>query len=156
MTDQEIRQYFEQGEPDQDDTITIGAMRQILYNYAKKFNIELQIQEHLPSANRVRFETFKDYFLRNTTDSPLVAYHSSGQLRWRSNLQATPTEDPVTPIELPTEMAPPSEEEQAVSMEMALSVLEELQRADGQVTFADFLRFHNPDGDELRSLNLKI
>ena len=156
MTDEEIQYHFNLGEPDLDNTITIGSMRRILYDYAQDFNIELRIQEHLPSEQRVRFERFKEYFLRNTTDAAFVAYHPNGHLQWKSNLPETPTDEPVVLTNSPTEMLPPSEEEQAVSMDMALDILKELQNTNAQITFADFLRFHNPDADELRTLNLKI
>ena len=153
MTQEEIRQYFDTGEPDQDDTISIAAMRRILYEYAQTFGIELRIEEHLPGKQRIHFETFEEYFLRNTTEAALMAYHPSGHLRWRSNLQETPVEG--TPaINSPTEILPPSEEEQSVSMDMAIEILDELHTEGGHITFADFLRFHNAEG--LRTLNLKI
>ena len=82
-----------------------------------------------------------------------MAYHPSGHLRWRSNLQETPVEG--TPaIKSPTEILPPSEEEKSVSMDMAIEILDELHTDGGHITFADFLRFHNAEG--LRTLNLKI
>ena len=153
MTQEEIRQYFDTGEPDTDDTISIVSMRRILYDYAQTFGIELRIEEHLPGNQRIHFETFTEYFLRNTTDAALMAYHPNGHLRWRSNLQETPVEG--TPsIDSPTEILPPSEEEKAVSMDMAIEILDELHTEDGHITFADFLRFHNAEG--LRTLNLKI
>lgn len=153
MTQEELRQYFISGEPDDEDTISIVAMRRILYDYAQEFGIELRIEEHLSSEQRVHFDTFAEYFLRNTTESAFVAYHPSGHLRWRSNLPETQV-DGELPAETPTEMLPPSQEEQAVSMDMAIDILDQLQTEDGQITFADFLRFHNADG--LRTLNLKI
>ena len=153
MTQEEIRQYFDTGEPDTDDTISIVAMRRILYDYAQTFGIELRIEEHLPGNQRIHFETFEEYFLRNTTDAALMAYHPSGHLRWRSNLQETPVEGTPT-IDSPTEILPPSEEEKAVSMDMAIEILDELHTEGGHITFADFLRFHNAEG--LRTLNLKI
>ncbi len=156
MTHEELRQYFDLGEPDEHDTISISSMRRILYDYAQNFGIELRIQEHLPGNQRVRFELFTDYFLRNTTETALMAYHPSGQLRWKSNLPETPLEESLDTPQAPTEMLPPSEEEQAVSMDMALEILSSLQDNTGTVSFADFLRFHNPDADEFRTLNLKI
>jgi|GEM_PF-5449616 len=156
MTNDEIRTYFDSGSPDENDTITIASIRRILYDYAQDFGIELRIQEHLPSNQRIRFEIFKEYFLRNTTDAAFVAYHPNGHLQWKSNLPETPTEDPVVLPSAPTEMLPPSEEEQSVSMDMALEILQQLQSNNDRITFADFLRFHNPDADELRTLNLKI
>lgn len=153
MTQDEIRTYFDRGEPDQDDTISIVSMRRILYDYAQSFGIELRIEEHLPSSHRVHFDTFEEYFLRNTTDSALMAYHPSGQIRWKSNLPETEVEGE-KPLPTPTEMLPPSAEEQAVSMEMAIEILDGLHTERGHITFADFLRFHNADG--LRTLNLKI
>ena len=153
MTHEEIRQYFEMGEPDADDTISILAVRRILYDYAQTFDIELRIEEHLPGNQRIHFDTFTEYFLRNTTDAALMAYHPSGHLRWRSNLQETAIEGSEI-IEKPTEMLPPSAEEKAVSMDMAIDILEALQTEGGQITFADFLQFHNAEG--LRTLNLKI
>ena len=156
MTPEELRQYFNLGEPDENDTVSIASMRRILYDYAQNFGIELRIQEHLPGDQRVRFEVFKDYFLRNTTETAFMAYHPSGQLRWKSNLPETPLEEVSEAPKFPTEMLPPSEEEQAVSMDMALDILASLQRSTGTVSFADFLQFHNPDADEFRTLNLKI
>lgn len=153
MTQEELRKYFDSGEPNDEDTISIVAMRRILYDYAKKFGIELRIEEHLPSDQRVHFDTFAEYFLRNTTEAAFMAYHPSGQLRWRSNLPETQV-DGSLPIETPTEMLPPSKEELAVSMDMAIEILDSLQTEEGQITFGDFLRFHNADG--LRTLNLKI
>ena len=91
MTHEEIRQYFETGEPDADDTISILAVRRILYDYAQTFDIELRIEEHLPGNQRIHFDTFTEYFLRNTTDAALMAYHPSGHLRWRSNLRKQPS-----------------------------------------------------------------
>ena len=153
MTHEEIRQYFETGEPDANDTISILSMRRILYDYAQTFGIELRIEEHLPGNQRIHFETFAEYFLRNTTDAAFMAYHPSGQLRWRSNLPETSVEGSDT-VEKPTEMLPPSEEEKSVSMDMAINILDALKTEDGQVTFTDFLRFHNAEG--LRTLSLKI
>lgn len=156
MTNDEIRTYFDLGNPDENDTITIASIRRILYDYAQDFGIELRIQEHLPSNQRIRFEIFKEYFLRNTTEAAFVAYHPNGHLQWKSNLPETPTEDPVVLPTPPTAMLPPSEEEKSVSMDMALEILQQLQSNNNHITFADFLRFHNPDADELRTLNLKI
>ena len=156
MTDDEIRTYFDLGNPDENDTISIASIRRILYDYAQDFGIELRIQEHLHSAQRIRFEIFKEYFLRNTTDAAFVAYHPNGNLQWKSNLPETTIDDPVVLPNAPTEMLPPSKEEQAVSMDMALEILQQLQSNNDQITFADFLRFHNPDADEFRTLNLKI
>ena len=85
MTHEEIRQYFETGEPDADDTISILVVRRILYDYAQTFDIELRIEEHLPGNQRIHFDTFTEYFFCNTTDAALILspqYH----LRWRSNL----------------------------------------------------------------------
>ena len=155
MTREEIRQYFETGEPDVDDTISIVSMRRILYNYAQTFGIELRIEEHLPGNHRIHFETFEEYFLRNTTDSAFMAYHPSGQLRWHSNLPETSIEGS-HPVEKPTEMLPPSEEEKSVSMDMAIEILDALKTDGGQITFADFLHFHNPDAEGLRTLDLRI
>lgn len=155
MTQEEIRKYFDTGDPDKDDTISIVAMRRILYDYAQTFGIELRIEEHLPGNQRIHFETFEEYFLRNTAEAAFMAYHPSGQLRWRSNLPETSIED-TEPIEKPTEILPPSEEENAVSIDMAIGILDELHAEDGQISFADFLRFHSPDAEGLRTLNLKI
>mgnify|MGYP001156747032 CR=1 FL=1 len=153
MTHEEIRQYFETGDPDADDTISILSVRRILYDYAQTFDIELSIEEHLPGNKRIHFDTFTEYFLRNTTDAALMAYHPTGQLRWRSNLPETAIEGSEI-IEKPTEMLPPSAEENAVSMDMAIDILDALQSEGSQITFADFLRFHDAEG--LRTLNLKI
>ena len=155
MTQEEIRQYFDTGEPDNDDSISIVAMRRILYDYAQTFGIELRIEEHLPGNQRIHFETFEEYFLRNTTDAAFMAYHPSGQLRWRSNLPETSIEGS-NPIEPNMEFLPPSDEEQSVSMDMAIEILDALHTEGGQITFADFLRFHNPDSEGLRTLDLKI
>lgn len=155
MTQEEIRRYFDTGEPDTDDTISIVAMRRILYDYAQTFGIELRIEEHLPGDQRIHFDTFEEYFLRNTTDAAFMAYHPSGQLRWRSNLPETTIEGTES-MEKPTEILPPSDEEKAVSMDMAIEILDELHAENGQISFADFLRFHSPDAEGLRTLNLKI
>ena len=131
-----LREYFEQGNPDVDDTISVADMRQVLYLYAKTFGIELRIQEHLPGQQRVDFQTFQEYFLRNTTDAALFAYHPSGHLQWKSNLPETPLGEHEH-LQFPSEMAPPSEEENSVSMETALELLE-LLHAPNEITFADF------------------
>lgn len=154
MNTDTIREYFEQGRPDDHDTISVADMRVVLYTYAKTFGIELRIQEHLPGQQRVNFEVFQDYFLRNTTDAALLAYHPSGQLQWKSNLPETSVEN-LDALIFPSEMAPPSDEENSVSMEMAIGLLELLQNQD-EISFADFLRCHNPDEEGLRTLNITI
>lgn len=149
-----LREYFEQGNPDSDDTISVTEMRQVLYQYAKTFGIELRIQEHLPGQQRVGFQVFQEYFLRNTTDAALFAYHPSGHLQWKSNLPETSLGEQ-DGLQFPSEMAPPTDEEYAVSMETALELLELLQTPN-EITFADFLRSHNPDEEGLRTLNITI
>lgn len=154
MENDSLRDYFEQGKPDANNTISVADMRQVLYQYAKTFGIELRIQEHLPGQQRVDFHTFQEYFLRNTTDAALFAYHPSGHLQWKSNLPETPLGEPAE-LSFPSEMAPPSEEENAVSMETALELLE-LLHTPNEITFADFLRSHNPDEEGFRTLNITI
>ena len=44
-------QYFEMGEPDSDDTISILSVRRILYDYAQTFGIELRMKNTYPAIS---------------------------------------------------------------------------------------------------------
>ena len=149
---QEIKSHFESAHPDENYTISVEAMRRTLFNYARTFNIELRIQEHLPAQQRVPFDDFCEYFLSNTTGTPFYAYHPNGNLRWSSNLPTTPIYESieVPPISFTTI----SVEEKEVSEDQVIELLNELHT--GGISFSDFLSSHDPNEVDLRTLDIRI
>ena len=147
---QEIKSHFETANPDENYTISVEAMRRVLYNYARTFNIELRIQEHLPAKQRVHFDDFYDYFLSNTTETPFYAYHANGHLRWTANLPTTSIETTTTST---IGIIPPETLEE-VSEDQVIILLQELNT--GEISFAEFLSSHDPNEDDLRTLDIRI
>ena len=154
MNIQEITEHFENANPDENYTISVEAMRRTLFNYARSYNIELRIQDHLPAQQRVKFEDFCDYILKNTTETPLFVYQTNGILRWTSNIPSTVVETDVLLIS-PSHICPPNLQELGVSDDQVEDVLAKLEL--GQViSFGEFLRSHDPNEDDLRTLNIRI
>ena len=147
----EIKSHFENANPDENFTISVEAMRRTLFNYARTFNIELRVQEHLPAQQRVPFDEFCEYFLSNTTETPFYAYHPNGHLRWSSNLPTTPIDESieVPPIALTTLTV----DEEEVSEDQVIELLDELHT--GGISFSDFLSSHDPNEHDLRSLDIR-
>jgi Ca2+-binding EF-hand superfamily protein len=150
MNNEELQARFSAFDPEETGIITLESFRRILKEYAKEYNVILQIQE--VAANQdilISFKQFQDFMLRNISESPPVYYHPDGSINWVStfDFQEQASEDSTTTT-LP---------EQDVSEETVQELLRQLDCEDEeQISFATFLKHHKPNKDAFRTIDLKI
>ena len=151
MNKEELQERFSALDQEDSGFISLDNFRRILHEYAKEYNVILRIQNI--ETNRdvlISFQEFQDYMLRNVSDTPPVYYHPNGSINWVSTFQF---ENPSSTLPREVEI---SDIDLDVSEEMVLELLQQLDNENGQISFAEFLKYHKPDKDAFQTINLKI
>jgi Ca2+-binding EF-hand superfamily protein len=152
MTHEDLQQKFNDQDPENTGFISLDSFRRILHDYAKEFKVVLKIQEVSNAQDvLISFEEFQSYMLRNISDTPPVIYHPNGAVNWVSTFEFTENQ----PHESKEQFI--VEEDKDVSQETVIELLRQLDNNEnGQVSFAAFLQYHNPEKDAFRTIDIKI
>lgn len=156
ITETFLADTFATYDPDNTGYISMADFRDILHNYAKGYNVSLRIQEHLSNTQQISFSEFTGYFIRDVTENPLISYSPHGVLQWKSNIPSTTVEQSSSKKQQGGEDMPPSAEK-AISVDSIHDILSEM-RTDptGQISFAKFLQYHNPNPKNMCTIDLDI
>ena len=88
--------------------------------------------------------------LRNLSEDSPVYYHPDGSINWVSSFRFNTSGNETNPATM-------NIEEASLSEEAIIEILHRLDsNEDGQLSFAEFLRYHKPGKDAFRTIDLKI
>lgn len=156
ITEEFLANTFANYDPENTGYISMADFRDILHNYAKGYNVSLRIQEHLPNTQLINFTEFKGYFIRDITENPLISYSAHGVLQWKSNIPSTVAEHSSPPKNTYIDDLQVSTDT-AISVDSIHDILSELHTdTSGQISFASFLHYHNPNPKNMCSIDLDI
>ena len=149
MKKEELQEKFLTYDVDNTGYIDLDSFRRILHEYAKEYNIVLQITDaKYDSDIKLSFQQFQKYMLRSISENPPIHYQPNGTVNWVSTLQVNETHQ---------DSSVDSDENIDLSEEKIIEILRQLDSdEDGRVSFAEFLKYHKPDKDAFRTINIKI
>ena len=149
MKTEELQEKFSTYDTGNTGYIDLDSFRRILHEYAKEYNIVLQITDAKYDADiKISFQQFQEYMLRSISENPPIHYQPNGTVNWISTLQVN---------EAQRQSPEDTDENLELSEEKIIEILQQLDSdEDGHVSFAEFLKYHKPDKDAFRTINIKI
>ena len=147
MTEQFLRQKFQEFDLDQDGFITVQDLKKILQEIARERCLVLRLEDGLPNLQkRISFAVFQGYLQEKISKDSTLYYHSHGRVGHRSTSSAI-LEAEIDAYETP--------KEQEVRMDEVLDILSRLDQAESSI-YGDFLLRHRTSKRSFSTVSIKV